>query len=1337
MLKDAFEKVAKETILNAVKEALALMREACSKTDDDDGSIPDPFDLFDNDTLDKLNELAREFGLLGDNNGSTDKEAFDFIEFLKTVTAGLSPSQKCSILVGELYRKDVITYIQKRIKRFYPTYSSFFSKSENLTMLLDRMGEFLDPEICGDNTFKSDSSNIPNRMDIFYGGCPEDMIKRERIDKLVNAGLTEDQARKQLSEEIGNKFKLLNQLQKLQDDTENAVDQKSCEKLNEAMKNNKSIEMLLSKTLSTTFDPIDISFNTEVRQFIPSLIDPTFGEALLSESDLPSIESISPDGKVDATTALAAAASGNKAASENSEHTSKSNAWGSALKTKTVYKIKVDEDKFGNPIFLQAAGPKPTKDLVFDPGNLKGLSQDDVGDAFEDAKSKAEDAVPTFSGYEVISQQIPATDPLLVNSEFSLTAAKPLKESFFADETIEVIPNGFNMVIPVIADSFVRYETTKSRANSDSYVLTIKSFSKNLFGNLEPSPLTSFRINSRIAHPAKKYMERIDYLPSLDSIQSNSLGPQSKFFSHYMVNKFKAAFGSSLAATDAQNLSGLTSKMDFASQGMYKIISEKIMRKMFGIIGESKYFDLSALRKVNFTPTTSEAAKNCDLANDPLSSDASLLSLSDIKKKAMDDFYDSNDVCDISKNPGELGPAQSASCDALLFMFIRTSVVETILNGFFAFTQYDLDSLLNEKMMKSFLFKRLKDDLLALRLYSKFKGRAKDIVQKRRETGQFIGAESGAECLKYLFDEQLPPINRKFKTLLKEDVRPTELVFLNSLKTIDSVRRLNAPPGTKGSNNFPRDYSPSSRFYGEALPASGGKFEYNLSKDGDLFIEHYIKVVDHYDENGKALLDNFITQNNLLYLFEGEEVPTSGYYNDDGTRKDFLRGFVSFEEWNNFINYIKTLAVPIPELANLMDSNIYEFFSELTVGIRLNYVISKNADNPFEAAYKEIIDETLDVLASETTSLSIGGQVSFRNREFSTTLGELSSIHIVPLLATEKAIQDITPQKNAVTMNDIIGTADQSSLEYGNLTNIYNSIKQDLKSQMTKSDEFSALMKYVFPVKRYTAISTLYTMLSTKAQLPSKDTFITTKFLIKRAFELHSAGNDKEYEDAWLKLVNGSAGDYNDSSAAGGDFDPFRDMMLKIILETPKLILKGMTEITDPNIGITKKIYDGINLVSKLAKQSTLKGIEDDYTEYAASEAAKAGKTPAEFTMEFSFGDFIKENGIELPDIDTDVSPSIAPLISLLMLPSALPYGVGFPPPPLGPGFGPPMTPLAIPYHIFGLISDGSLKTPGNFDLGAFKKPGCAPSLQGIESLLPPPEEDSDDETDVVEINEE
>ena len=298
----------------------------------------------------------------------------------------------------------------------------------------------------------------------------------------------------------------------------------------------------------------------------------------------------------------------------------------------------------------------------------------------------------------------------------------------------------------------------------------------------------------------------------------------------------------------------------------------------------------------------------------------------------------------------------------------------------------------------------------------------------------------------------------------------------------------------------------------------------------------------------------------------------------------------------------------------------------------------------------------------------------------------------------------------------------------------FNISKHVLIDRLIKTNEYSATMKYLFPINRYSTLSTLHTMTATKATLPSKDLFTTTKYLLKRSYDLHNAGNDKSYEDPWMKLSGGSAGSYDNAQRGGGEFDPFRSMILKIIAQTPFLILKALAEAVDPNIQVTKMIYNGIDEATKLVKEQVFDGIKNDY-----EEATK----DLSFSEKPSFEDWTSQNGITIPDASIGVSAAIAPVISFLMLPSMVPYGVGFPPPYMfGPGTGPPMTQLAIPYLASGLISDDILESTfannASFppDGNQTQNPDCPSPFQDASVLLPPPEKDYDEDSETEEINE-
>jgi len=558
------------------------------------------------------------------------------------------------------------------------------------------------------------------------------------------------------------------------------------------------------------------------------------------------------------------------------------------------------------------------------------------------------------------------------------------------------------------------------------------------------------------------------------------------------------------------------------------------------------------------------------------------------------------------------------------------------------------------------------------------------------------------ECLRFLFRESIKPVNDKFDLLLKNKTDSAEMKFLR-LPNKDSASRFVVLANSfhPGYNKNPRFYNPSGNFM--------------LNPTGEYFIEQYIKVVDHYDEKGNALLDNFVSDNSLLSL-----LVEAGFYNSDGKRKEYLRGFVSVNDWTAFVKKLHSLDSDGTEnitidhvliniagkFQELIDTNLYEFFSDISIGLRVNYAIGPEDQSPGAVEYRQAIDQTMDKIA-ETGKIPRGGVVSYRNIEFTETSYEY--IYTVPLASSEMSMQQAIG--NGAT---VFHTA-WSPFSVKN--------HSDLLKKLAKSNEFSALMKYVFPINRFAALSTLYSMMATKATLPSKDMFTTTKYLIKRSYDLHSAGNDAAYEDPWLKLSGGNA-----ANQGFDEFNPFREMILKLIIETPMLILKGVTEVADPNIQIVKKIYEGMNMAVNLANELSLETLEDNYKE--ATKDLKPSEKP-------TFEEWAAENDIKIPDTNISISPAIAPVLSIMMLPSMMPYGVGFPPPFMfGPGIGPPMTPLAIPYLAGGLISDdlvqsrfASLRPPKK------RKIDCPSPFPNPTVLLPPPEKDYDEGPDSETIN--
>lgn len=261
-----------------------------------------------------------------------------------------------------------------------------------------------------------------------------------------------------------------------------------------------------------------------------------------------------------------------------------------------------------------------------------------------------------------------------------------------------------------------------------------------------------------------------------------------------------------------------------------------------------------------------------------------------------------------------------------------------------------------------------------------------------------------------------------------------------------------------------------------------------------------------------------------------------------------------------------------------------------------------------------------------------------------------------------------------------------------------------LQKKLEKDSDFKAIFEYMLPVRRIINACSIYSLETTEKNYNLESLFSSTKFGIAI---LHAQ---------MKKNMEGDLG-----APPSGEVDrPAEDEMsledkiaeimlgfiIKALLKAPPLIIKGVAEIADPNISVTKKIFDGMDLTVKTALLfviDSLKIAMNDYNSIARNAnqeieaAAEGGEVDESLLMPVytSVNEFqALELGINPPidpnlGIPAPIARAMAPMISLLLFPSALPFGVGFPPPPFGPGIGPPMTPFGIPYLLLGLIKDG------------------------------------------------
>ena len=339
--------------------------------------------------------------------------------------------------------------------------------------------------------------------------------------------------------------------------------------------------------------------------------------------------------------------------------------------------------------------------------------------------------------------------------------------------------------------------------------------------------------------------------------------------------------------------------------------------------------------------------------------------------------------------------------------------------------------------------------------------------------------------------------------------------------------------------------------------------------------------------------------------------------------------------------------------------------------------------------------------------------------------------------------------ERSITLSETLGKQKPFSPEEGDTSfesyykeNIFGSLKQ----RIVDSEEYAVLFDYTFPVRRYVGLNTLNVIMTMKTLGPGL-MYVGTKDVLTSTLlsALDGMGEDAySYRDPQLVGLGDLSGMFQDASS-GKNFKPkelnFGLMILMMFLKTPFLILKGLVEAFDPNIVLVIKVMNLIRAIVALLPDKAPDYVRDSFiASFTPPPGLDAGEVQNELQEKLAQLDEcfrkVKEEAIKFLD-DFPV-----PLMSMAMLPSLVPYGCGFPPPPLGPGIGPPLTPFGVAYLILSLWKDDHF---ANIDTGPRGQDNPDPKIppqiselcqeklkkwQEIAALglidSDPPEEDSD-----------
>jgi hypothetical protein len=355
--------------------------------------------------------------------------------------------------------------------------------------------------------------------------------------------------------------------------------------------------------------------------------------------------------------------------------------------------------------------------------------------------------------------------------------------------------------------------------------------------------------------------------------------------------------------------------------------------------------------------------------------------------------------------------------------------------------------------------------------------------------------------------------------------------------------------------------------------------------------------------------------------------------------KSHIYDYVPLPVWSHFYNRYFLKAINESEaLTGLFDNfGLKPFFKKVSFGMRMSY----STANP--ELDKEPLISSLDTRSSTTPLKKVksilGRRPYFSGGDEPDMLYELQ----IPIVEIEKEVKSIDRTQSFVVENsDLIpfselGAGIQENWSFHHYKNphqfFYNNLANGMLQEIKNSPEFKLMYDYLFPMRRYMAMASIMASDGLSKFIPNPtDILDKTKQSLSNIIDNISNSTDfKHLPDPIANLLADRA-----MRAEAGTAAKEPDMtkeILKIVLRTPLLVLKGFVEITDPAVITAKRIIDISRIIASLTLAAIKQGVATAKRIIQSGiDAAKQILKQLEMQLSFGVG-FAKSAAAALPKV--------------------------------------------------------------------------------------------------------
>jgi len=637
---------------------------------------------------------------------------------------------------------------------------------------------------------------------------------------------------------------------------------------------------------------------------------------------------------------------------------------------------------------------------------------------------------------------------------------------------------------------------------------------------------------------------------------------------------------------------------------------------------------------INFSATPTDEQKRCK-------ADPHLLDLEFIKSVVKDE-YDKD--CETENNNNGIsrarGPINSSGYVGVVLTIIRLYVIEYVMRGLFVFDEYGYKTdFANDQLLISYIAFRLKRDIgrqgeLApgVRYYDAFETEMKIVYDKLVTNKEFDipneplpepSADGVPSELKVLVREQLKSVLEKVGDIIGINPKNVgnNLVqdLVSNIPVLDTYSDFEADSGfTSFNSRMDSLFEPIKK---DSIPFPPSPLEPESivieSDEGKYIVERYVRVTLSSD------------------VSVAQEQGANG-----------LHGVVNLQNWEEFID----------NNPSIKEENISDLWEEpWRYGYRMVFVSPTLEDSRTKEQLNNV---------GKSFVLSGGNKV-----ELKSSLSDVEKAFHV-LEKEEKEVEDSTiippatfKQFNTVPISQVEIPID----DFGKVGEAEGKIKSlfqekyapSLIKDLANSLDSRTLFDYCFLSKRLVT----FMLIQSSMVLNSEDMkflFEGTKIELKRLFNaLRNMGDyTSRNEEQLLNGVPGNAGAYKaDFDQIGSPSGPRGPDAFYLASITPILIIRGLAEMSDPNIAVTAKVVAAGNsgyLIPKFVRNGDgtikLSGTEEEPGQPVIQYSPIGVVAPDEFECivrgsDEELPDFV-ENGtlVDWKSPDVPIIPGLPPL---------------------------------------------------------------------------------------------